>query len=126
LGALPSNDFLLAPTDPEALTPGVTAALNEVNPDITSQSRALLFRWAALGRERLLATLFGFFGAVASALPVIGFYGVMSHNVARRRNETAFAWYWAKWRFWLWRASRVDWPARCPANLDPLTALREE
>ena len=37
--------------------------------------------------ERLMATLSGFFGALAGLLAVIGLYGVMSYTVARRRNE---------------------------------------
>ena len=41
----------------------------------------------SLARERLLATLSGFFGALASAMAMIGLYGVMSYNIARRRNE---------------------------------------
>jgi len=41
----------------------------------------------SLVRERLLATLSGFFGALALLLATIGLYGVMSYNVARRRNE---------------------------------------
>jgi putative ABC transport system permease protein len=41
----------------------------------------------SLNRERLLATLSGFFGALALLLAMIGLYGVMSYNVARRRNE---------------------------------------
>jgi putative ABC transport system permease protein len=41
----------------------------------------------SLARERLLASLSGFFGALALALAVIGLYGVMSYNIARRRNE---------------------------------------
>jgi ABC-type antimicrobial peptide transport system permease subunit len=41
----------------------------------------------SLNRERLLATLSGFFGALALLLAIIGLYGVMSYNVARRRNE---------------------------------------
>ena len=41
----------------------------------------------SLNRERLLATLSGFFGALALLLATIGLYGVMSYNVARRRNE---------------------------------------
>jgi ABC-type antimicrobial peptide transport system permease subunit len=40
-----------------------------------------------LTRERLLATLSGFFGGLALLLATIGLYGVMSYNVARRRNE---------------------------------------
>jgi predicted permease len=41
----------------------------------------------SLVRERLLATLSGFFGGLALLLAVIGLYGVMSYNVTRRRNE---------------------------------------
>jgi len=41
----------------------------------------------SLVRERLLATLSGFFGGLALLLATIGLYGVMSYNVARRRNE---------------------------------------
>jgi ABC-type antimicrobial peptide transport system permease subunit len=38
-------------------------------------------------RERLMAALSGFFGALATLLAVVGLYGVMSYMVARRRNE---------------------------------------
>jgi ABC-type antimicrobial peptide transport system permease subunit len=41
----------------------------------------------SLAMERLLATLSGFFGVLALALAMIGLYGLMSYNVARRRNE---------------------------------------
>jgi predicted permease len=40
-----------------------------------------------LKRERLLAMLSGFFGALAALLAMVGLYGVMSYMVARRRNE---------------------------------------
>jgi len=40
-----------------------------------------------LSRERLMAWLAGFFGAVAAALVVIGLYGLLSYIVQRRTNE---------------------------------------
>jgi predicted permease len=40
-----------------------------------------------LKRERLLAMLSGFFGALAALLAMVGFYGVMSYMITRRRNE---------------------------------------
>lgn len=38
-------------------------------------------------RERLMATLSGFFGGLACLLATVGLYGVVSYLVARRRNE---------------------------------------
>jgi ABC-type antimicrobial peptide transport system permease subunit len=42
---------------------------------------------ASLVRPRLLATLSGFFGAVALLLAMIGLYGTLAHAVASRRSE---------------------------------------
>ena len=41
----------------------------------------------SLSRDRLLATLATFFGGLALLLALIGLYGTMSYNVARRKNE---------------------------------------
>jgi predicted permease len=82
-------NFVLRANGPAAsLIPSVKAAVDEVNHDITLQFRTLALQVdESLGRERLLATISGFFGALALGLAVIGLYGVMSYNVARRRNE---------------------------------------
>jgi predicted permease len=42
---------------------------------------------ASIARERLLATLSGFFGVLALLLVSIGLYGVISYNVTRRTHE---------------------------------------
>ncbi|HUB80290.1 MAG TPA: ABC transporter permease [Bryobacteraceae bacterium] len=83
-----ANFVLRANGAAASLVPGVKAAVNEVNRDITLQFRTLAVQVdESLGRERLLATLSGFFGALALGLAVMGLYGVMSYHVARRRNE---------------------------------------
>ena len=83
------NNFQLrASGSAVALIPSVKAAFDDVSRDITLQFRTLALQVdESLGREKLLATLSGFFGALALLLAMIGLYGVMSYNVARRRNE---------------------------------------
>jgi predicted permease len=70
------------------LLPAVKSAMQEFNRDVSLEFTTFSTQVAeSLVRERLLATLSGFFGALALLLATIGLYGVMSYNVARRRNE---------------------------------------
>jgi putative ABC transport system permease protein len=73
---------------PSALISGTKSAIADVNREVSLQFKTLALQVdESLARERLLATLSGFFGALALALAMIGLYGVMSYNIARRRNE---------------------------------------
>jgi putative ABC transport system permease protein len=79
---------LRAAGHPSALINGAKAAIGDVNRDVSLRFKTLALQVdESLARERLLATLSGFFGALALALAMIGLYGVMSYNIARRRNE---------------------------------------
>ncbi len=73
---------------PTAWISAVKSSIAEVNPDISLRFKSLALQVdESLARERLLATLSGFFGFLALTLAMIGLYGVMSYNVARRQNE---------------------------------------
>jgi predicted permease len=71
-----------------ALTASLRSAIGETSPDIGMDFQPFqdILR-DGLVRERLLATLAGFFGFLAAVLAMIGLYGVVSYMVARRRNE---------------------------------------
>jgi predicted permease len=74
--------------DPMALIPAVKAVAAELNRSISLELAPLSRQVdASLTRERLLATLSGFFGALALLLATVGLYGTLSYSVARRRNE---------------------------------------
>jgi putative ABC transport system permease protein len=73
---------------PGALISGVKSAIAGVNRDVSIKFKTLAAKVDdSIEREKLLATLSGFFGALALMLATVGLYGVMSYNVARRRNE---------------------------------------
>jgi predicted permease len=71
-----------------SLVPSVTRAIAEVNPRITFDVTTLEQQLGeSLALSRSVATLSGFFGALAVLLATIGLYGIMAYMVARRRNE---------------------------------------
>jgi putative ABC transport system permease protein len=85
----PLTSFELRATGvPTALISSVTSAIGDVNRDVSIEFKTLAAKIDdSISQERLLAILSGFFGALALLIATIGLYGVMSYNVARRRNE---------------------------------------
>jgi putative ABC transport system permease protein len=87
-GPLTSFEIRTAAGAPTSLISGVKSAIARVNRDVSIEFKTLAAKVDdSIQREKLLATLSGFFGALALLLATIGLYGVMSYNVARRRNE---------------------------------------
>jgi predicted lysophospholipase L1 biosynthesis ABC-type transport system permease subunit len=79
---------LRADADPRALVPAVKSLMAQMHPAMSLGFNTLTTQIASsLRRERLMAVLSGVFGAVALSLSMLGLYGVMAYNVARRRNE---------------------------------------
>jgi putative ABC transport system permease protein len=71
-----------------ALTRSVADAVTRVDSDITFTVRPLAEQVnASLSRERAVAQISGWFGAVPLVLANIGLYGLMSYSVSRRRAE---------------------------------------
>jgi predicted lysophospholipase L1 biosynthesis ABC-type transport system permease subunit len=86
----PLTSFELRPIGgaPTALIPGVKSVIAGVNRDVSIEFETLSAKVDnSIEREKLLATLSGFFGGLALLLAMIGLYGVMSYNVTRRRIE---------------------------------------
>ena len=66
----------------------IKQVLHQVNPKAVVEFRVFETQIRdSLLRERLMATLTGFFGSLAVLIAVIGLYGVISYMVVRRRNE---------------------------------------
>ncbi|MBV9880620.1 MAG: ABC transporter permease [Gemmatirosa sp.] len=85
----PSLDLELRGAGPAtALVPTVTAAMAAMDPRLSLRYTTLAAQvGASLARERLLATLSGFFGALALLLAMVGLYGTMAYTLAQRRRE---------------------------------------
>jgi len=66
----------------------VKRVLNEINPAITVNFEGLKpMIDATILRERLMATLSGFFGVLALLLACVGVYGILSYGVTSRTTE---------------------------------------
>ena len=83
------RQFLIRSNLPQGeITASISRALNEVSPALDTN-----FEWfrtmveGSILRERLMATLSGFFGILALVLATIGLYGILSYGVASRTNE---------------------------------------
>jgi len=85
-----SYDFfvLRSVESPAGLVPAVTGTLKTISPEITSQFTVFKSQIQnSLLRERLMATLSGFFGSLALLLACVGLYGILSYGVASRTSE---------------------------------------
>jgi putative ABC transport system permease protein len=72
----------------ESLTASIERSTAELDPEIGIQFSVFKTQIRdTLVRERLMASLSGFFGLLAGILATIGLYGVISYMVVRRRNE---------------------------------------
>jgi len=71
-----------------AVLPGVKQVIADAGPEIVVEFHRLDTQIAeSLTKERLMATLSGFFGFLAALLATVGLYGVVSYTVTRRTNE---------------------------------------
>jgi ABC-type antimicrobial peptide transport system permease subunit len=70
------------------VTSAIVAVTRDTHPAIVLEFQTMQSQVTnSLIRERLMATLSGFFGGLAALIATIGLYGVVSYTVARRRNE---------------------------------------
>jgi predicted lysophospholipase L1 biosynthesis ABC-type transport system permease subunit len=82
------NVFIRSSSPASAAISAVRRKLSEISPEIRTDFRVFETDvHDGLVRERLMAILSGFFGALAALLAAVGLYGVTSYSVAARTNE---------------------------------------
>jgi predicted permease len=82
------NVLMRSPLPPGELVAAVKRTVADLSPAIVLQFRDFeTMINEGLLRERLMATLSGFFGLLAAILAMLGLYGVISYMVVRRRSE---------------------------------------
>ncbi len=83
------SNFLVRSSMPlGSLMPALKKTIMERNAGLSFEFHAFETQVKdSLLRERLMATLSGFFGLLAAVLATVGLYGVISYMVARRRSE---------------------------------------
>jgi predicted permease len=88
-GVGPGGNFLIRSRLPQAETiAAVKRVLDEINPAITVNFQGFKSMIeSTILRERLMATLSGFFGLLALSLACVGLYGILSYGVASRTTE---------------------------------------
>lgn len=85
----PGGQVLIHSRLPQAeAVAAVKRVLDEINPAINVSFQGFKpMVEATILRERLMATLSGFFGLLALLLACVGLYGILSYSVASRTNE---------------------------------------
>src|SRR5262249_5944352 len=89
VGASPGGPVVIRSRLPQAeMVAAVKRVLIEIDPSITVSFQGFKpMIEATLLRERLMATLSGFFGMLALLLACVGLYGILSYSVADRTSE---------------------------------------
>ncbi|MGH9159594.1 MAG: ABC transporter permease [Vicinamibacteraceae bacterium] len=83
-----TNMMIRSSVDPAVAIASIKQRLRRMHPEIVTELSVLEWRiHDGLVRERLLAMLAGFFGALAAVLAMVGLYGMISFAVAQRRQE---------------------------------------